>query len=343
MNINKIASVLFILMASITILIVGQNFIIPIILAILIWFLIKELRAFFSKLPIIGKKMPNWLLTILSTMILFGIFGIVINILADNFNKLSNNIPAYEQGLEHFNNQMKSKYNLDFSSVISNFMGKYDFTDIIKQVLNSLTNLFSNALLIGFYVLFMFIEETVFTKKLASIYKDDTIKYAEIKQTLSKMNDAITTYVSLKTLVSILTGTLSYIALVVIGIDTPFFWAFLIFILNYIPTVGSLVATIFPATIALLQFGDLTHFFITLSIIGSIQLVIGNFIEPKLMGNSLNISSFVVILSLTFWGMIWGVTGMFLSVPITVILIILFAQFKTTKPIAVLLSDKGNV
>jgi predicted PurR-regulated permease PerM len=343
MNINKIASVLFILMASITILIVGQNFIIPIVLAVLIWFLIKELRTFFSKLPLIGKKIPKWLLTILSTLILFVIFGIVINILADNFNKLSNNIPSYEKGLEHFNDQMKNKYNLDFSSVISNFMGKYDFSDIIKQVLNSLTNLFSNALLIGFYVLFMFFEETIFTKKLASIYKGDSKKYAEIKQTLSKINDAITTYVSLKTLVSIITGILSYIALVIIGIDTPFFWAFLIFILNYIPTVGSLVATIFPATIALLQFGDLTHFFITLSIIGSIQLVIGNFIEPKLMGNSLNISSFVVILSLTFWGIIWGITGMFLSVPITVILIILFAQFKTTKPIAVILSDKGEV
>lgn len=343
MNINKIASALFILMASITILIVGQSFIIPIVLAILIWFLIKELRTFFSKLPIIGKKIPEWLLTILSTLILFVIFGLVINILADNFNKLSNNIPAYEKGLEHFNDQMISNYNLDFSSAISKFMGKYDFSDIIKQVLNSLTNLFSNALLIGFYVLFMFFEETIFTKKLAFIYKNDSKKYSEIKQTLSKINDAITTYISLKTLVSILTGILSYIALAIIGIDTPFFWAFLIFILNYIPTVGSLVATVFPATIALLQFGDLTHFFITLSIIGFIQLVIGNFIEPKLMGNSLNISSFVVILSLTFWGMIWGITGMFLSVPITVILIILFAQFKTTKPIAVLLSDKGEV
>jgi len=343
MNIYKLASGLFILMASIAILIVGQDFIIPIILAILIWFLIKELRLLFSKIPFVGQKSPTWLLTILSTLILFIIFGFVINILADNFNKLSNNIPEYEKGLEHFNLQMINKYNLDFSSAINKFIGNYDFSDLLKQVLNSLTNLFSNALLIGFYVLFMFFEETIFTKKLASIYKNDAKKFSEINQTLSKINEAITTYVSLKTLVSILTGVLSYIALVIIGIDTPFFWAFLIFILNYIPTVGSLIATTFPATIALLQFGDLTHFFVTLGIIGAIQLVIGNFIEPKLMGNSLNISSFVVILSLTFWGMIWGVTGMFLSVPITVILIILFAQFKTTKSIAVLLSDKGDV
>ncbi len=343
MNLTKVASGLFVLIAIITVLILGKDFIIPIILAILIWFLIKELRLLFSKIPFIGQKLPQWLLTVLSTIILFVILGLVINVLADNFNKLSNNIPEYEKGLDHFNEQMKGKYNLDFSSVFKQFIGNYDFSDIIKQVLNSLTSLFSNALLIGFYVLFMFFEETLFTKKLASIYSGDTHKFNEITQTLSKINDAITKYISLKTLVSLLTGFLSYIALLVIGIDTPFFWAFLIFILNYIPTVGSLIATTFPATIALLQFGDLTHFFVILGIIGVIQLIIGNFVEPKLMGNSLNISSFVVILSLTFWGMIWGITGMFLSVPITVILIILFAQFKTTKPIAILLSEKGEV
>ncbi len=343
MNITKIASGLFVLIASIAILMLGKDFIIPIILAILIWFLIKELRLLFSKIPFVGVKIPKWILTVLSTLILFVIFGTVINILVDNFNKLSSNIPEYEKGLEVFNQQMKGKYHLDFSSVFSQFIGRYDFSDIIKQVLNSLTNLFSNALLIGFYVLFMFFEETIFTKKLASIYSNDIHKFNEINETLSKINDAITTYISLKTLVSLLTGFLSYIALSIIGIDTPFFWAFLIFVLNYIPTVGSLIATTFPATIALLQFGDLTHFFVTLGVIGVIQLIIGNLVEPKLMGNSLNISSFVVILSLTFWGMVWGVTGMFLSVPITVILIILLAQFKTTKSIAILLSEKGEV
>lgn len=128
-----------------------------------------------------------------------------------------------------------------------------------------------------------------------------------------------------------------------IGVDFAIFWAFLIFLLNYIPTIGSLIATAFPAVLTLVQFETFTPFIIVLVAITGIQMVVGNFIEPKMMGNSLKISSLVVLLSLAFWGAIWGVTGMFLCVPITVILMIIFAQFPTSRPIAILLSDDGDI
>ena len=128
-----------------------------------------------------------------------------------------------------------------------------------------------------------------------------------------------------------------------IGIDAPLFWAFLIFVLNFIPTIGSLIATTFPTIFAILQFGEFTPGFLVLAIIGSIQLVVGNFIEPKLMGNTLNISPLVVFLTLAIWGVMWGVIGMLLSVPITVILIIIMSEFPGTKPIAILLSQRGKL
>ncbi|MGV6862318.1 MAG: AI-2E family transporter [Putridiphycobacter sp.] len=342
MGITKIASGIFILMATIALLILGSEFIIPIVLAVLIWFLIKELRILFTKIPFIGKKMPKWLTSLLASLILFGVLGFVVNVLVDNFNNLALNLPKYEDNVQVINDRVVEKYNLDFSSSLENYLGNFDFSDLIKKILNSLSDLFSQGFLIGFYVLFLFFEENVFGDKLRAIYSKGD-QYQKISQTLEKIDAAISTYISLKTLVSLLTGILSYIALRIIGVDTPFFWAFLIFILNYIPTVGSLIATFFPATIALLQFGDLTYFFVTIGVIGIIQVIIGNIVEPKVLGNSLNISAFVVILALTFWGMIWGVVGMFLSVPITVIMIILMAQFESTKSIAILLSEKGKV
>ena len=145
----------------------------------------------------------------------------------------------------------------------------------------------------------------------------------------------------LKTFVSLLTGLLSYFALLSIGVEAPVFWAFLIFLLNYIPTIGSLIATSFPALFALLQFGELGPFLWVLGVVGAIQVIIGNIVEPKVMGNSLNISSLVVLLALAIWGSLWGIIGMILSVPITVIMVIIFAEFKATRPIAVLLSEKG--
>ena len=114
-------------------------------------------------------------------------------------------------------------------------------------------------------------------------------------------------------------------------------------ILNFIPTIGSLIATVFPAIFALLQFGQFKEGLLILGIVGSIQLVVCNFVEPKLMGNSLNISPLVVLLTLAIWGVMWGITGMLLSVPVTVILIIIMAEFPATRPFAVLLSQNGEV
>jgi predicted PurR-regulated permease PerM len=140
-----------------------------------------------------------------------------------------------------------------------------------------------------------------------------------------------------------LTGFLSYIVLLVLGVHSPILWAILIFLLNYIPSIGSLIATTFPAIFAMLQFGDLSSGIWVLVSVGTIQLVVGNFIEPKIMGNSLNISPLVVLVALIVWGAIWGIVGMLLSVPITVMMIIIMAQFENTKSLAILLSATGEL
>ncbi len=117
---------------------------------------------------------------------------------------------------------------------------------------------------------------------------------------LEKIERSISRYVGLKTLISFITGLLSYFALLYVGIDSPIFWAFIIFAFNYIPTIGSLIGTLFPAVFCLLQFGYFTECLIVLGVVGSIQVLVGNLIEPHLLGNSLNVSSLPEILSLSF-------------------------------------------
>ena len=140
-----------------------------------------------------------------------------------------------------------------------------------------------------------------------------------------------------------MTGFGSYLILIMVGVDFAAFWGFLIFLLNYIPTIGSLLGVVFPSVLALVQFGTYTEPLIVLGACSAIQMTIGNFIEPRAMGSTLNVSPLVVILSLVVWGTIWGVVGMFLSVPITVALIIIFASFPATRPIAIILSRDGQV
>ena len=129
----------------------------------------------------------------------------------------------------------------------------------------------------------------------------------------------------------------------IIGVDFPQLWAFLIFIFNFIPYVGSLLATIMPAIFSVFQFATIAPFFWVFAGVMTIQILVGNYIEPRIVGKTLNISPLIVILSLSFWGAIWGIIGMLLSVPITTVLVIVMAYFPGTRNIAILFSEKGTI
>ncbi|MFT4601218.1 MAG: AI-2 transport protein TqsA [Arenicella sp.] len=136
---------------------------------------------------------------------------------------------------------------------------------------------------------------------------------------------------------------MTLIVLLSFGVDFAYLWAFLAFLLNFIPFVGAFVAIVFPTLVSILQFGDPVITLSLLAILSATQVVIGNIIEPRLVGKSLNLSPLVVILALAFWGAIWNVAGMFLCVPITVTLMIVLNQFPKTKPFAIMLSAGHDI
>ena len=266
----------------------------------------------------------------------------MVNILAVNIRQLLELIPQYQDNIDGVAMSLKNMVGVDVVTEIEKFVGDYDYASLLTGLLNSLTSLFGKAFLIIIYALFLLLEEPFFSWKIKKIYKTET-EYNNANIILKKIDKSIGRYISIKSLVSFLTGLLSYFALLIIGIDAPLFWAFLIFVMNFIPTIGSLIATLFPAVFAILQFGDIAPGLWTLGSVGFVQIIVGNYLDPKLTGDSLNISPLVVLLSLSFWGAIWGILGMLLSVPITVMMIIIFAKVPATRPIAVLLSKKGNV
>jgi predicted PurR-regulated permease PerM len=142
---------------------------------------------------------------------------------------------------------------------------------------------------------------------------------------------------------SALVGLVAYIIMMWVGLDYAVFWAMLIFLLNYIPTIGVWLGLIFPGLLSLVQFETITPFLIVVFGTGAAQTVIANILQPRMAGRALNISQFVVILSLFLWGAMWGVPGMFLCIPITVILIIVFSYFPETRAVAIVLSGDGRI
>lgn len=342
MHSNKSTNVILIFLGSIAILYIGKKFLIPLFLALLIWFLIREIRSQAEKIPFIGEKLPRWFWNIVASVVLFSITSIVLNMIFSNIQDLTNNLSLYESNLEFFNKELENKYNIDFYNELKLYFGEFNLSTIISFIISSITDILSDFILILLYVLFFFVEETVFNDKIVKLFPHKSERF-EAEINLKRFSDTISRYISLKTFVSFITGFASFVVLKIMGIDSALFWSFLIFILNFIPNIGSLVATIFPALIALFQFGDSGPFFLILILVGSIQMVVGNIIEPKIMGNSLNLSALVVLLSLVFWGLLWGIIGMAISVPLTVILVILLGQFESTKALAIVLSEKGDI
>ena len=341
MSISKIAYTLISFLAAIIILSYGKNLIMPFILALFIWLLIKEIKKAMNKIGFVRRKFPSWLLSVIASVFMFLVLGFVTELLVYNIKALSHSSASYAANLDKMANMINDTFDINLRSLLGDYATDLDFAFILSTVVNSLTDILGNAFLIALYVLFLLIEESIFSAKLKAIFPESD-RFERVDGIVRKIENAVTDYIGLKTLVSLITGVLSYIVLLILGIDSPVFWAFLIFLLNFIPTIGSLIATLFPAIYALLQFGELTPFVLVLSLVGLVQIIVGNILEPKIMGNALNISSLVTILSLSFWGWLWGITGMNLSIPITVMIVIVFAQFPGTRPIAILLSGKGK-
>lgn len=342
MKASNIAYSIIIAVAVVVILVFGKSILQPIVLAILVWFLLKAVRNFVAKLKIKKKALPSWLQNVVAFVLIFGVLTLVGRLLSNSVINLSKQLPVYKTNVNDITEQLNQLLHIDIVTWMKDNLNDFDFTGIVQNLLNAVYELFADAFLVILYVAFLIIEEAAFPAKLKAMFPGQE-QFTRVNSILKKLNSSINNYIWLKTTVSILTGVLSYIALLIIGVDSAFFWAFLIFLLNYIPTIGSLIATIFPALMSLLQTGSFTPFILVLVCVGVIQLVVGNILEPRMMGNSLNISSLVVLIALAFWGSIWGVVGMILSVPVTVMMIIIFAQFPRTKDIAIMLSGDGKV
>jgi len=149
----------------------------------------------------------------------------------------------------------------------------------------------------------------------------------------------IQSYMITQTAIGVATGLCTLVVTLALGIDFPILWGIIAFLLNYIPNVGSVIAVGPPVLLALLQFDTLTRPLICLIGLGSAQFSLGNIVEPKVMGRSLNLSTFVVFVSLIFWGWLWGMIGVILAVPLTAAIKIVCEHIERLRPIAIFLSE----
>jgi len=208
---------------------------------------------------------------------------------------------------------------------------------LIQNAIGEAITFAGNTFLVLLFMLFILAGSGELVLKVQRAYPPNIAN--RINFVSENISQQVRQYLVAKTLVSFGTGLLIFFVLWIFGVDYPIFWGFLAFLLNYIPNIGSFIAVVLPFGFALLQFDTLTIPIVTALLMWLIQMIMGNVVDPRLMAFSLNLSPLLVIVSLIFWGWLWGVTGMILAVPLTATLKIFFENIDTLHPIAVLMES----
>ena len=194
----------------------------------------------------------------------------------------------------------------------------------------------TTLVLVMIYMVFIFAEQAVFRSKILAIAGD---KQGEAASALDRIGRGIQRYLGVKTVVSLLTASICYLALVWLEVPYALLFGFLTFLLNYIPTFGSIIAGIFPTITALAFEASWIKAVIIVVVYLSVNLSLGSFVEPRILGRELNLSPLVVVISVVVWSGLWGIVGGFLAVPLTAGLQICLASSDTTRPVAIMLGS----
>jgi predicted PurR-regulated permease PerM len=252
--------------------------------------------------------------------------------------EFASRVPYYEQRLQALTNTVLGHLGAGEEMVsIRELLKEVDpgsAWGLATSLLNTLSALFGDATLIVFTMIFILLEAAVLPDKIAAAAGGPGRSQRHLQRFISNLNR----YLRIKTTTSAATGLIIWAWLSFLGVDFPVLWGLLAFLLNFIPTIGSIIAAIPAVLLALVQHGP------GLSLTAAagylvVNIIIGNLIEPRVTGQGLGLSTLVVFLSLVFWGWLWGPVGMFLSVPLTMILKIGMENSRDLKPIAMMLDS----
>ena len=342
MTLQRAALWAIVIAATFYLLVVGRGLLLPFILGIVLWYLVDSLAETFQQPRLLGFRLPRPLALVAAICATGGLLLVVGRTIGRNVTAVIAVAPNYEARLERLIDQGARLMGVEQVPTINELFNRISLTDTLRDIAAATASVVSIAGIVLIYAGFLFVEQRHFRRKLTLMFRDRG-QQDQLHGVLDQIDRDIRIYIRIKTTLAAITSVLAYLVMAWVGVDFAGFWAVLVFFFYYIPTVGSILAILAPALLTLVQFDHLTPFLIVLLVIGPIQIVMANAIEPAVMGRSLNLSPLVVIVSLLVWGTMWGVVGMFLCVPIMVVLLIVLAHFETTRPVAVLLSANGDI
>lgn len=311
----------------------------PIAVAVLIWFLINALSdALARRAPRLPKGAP------LAAAVFVLILGVVLvsTIITRNVGALTEGLTGVDDRLVAAAEQGLAALGLDHRIDVGRVLRGFRFEDLMTAALSTAQGLVSDVGLVLLYVVFLLVDQRFYEPKLRALAPDPEGRL-RLRRTLKRIADETRAYLWLMFLISLGVGVATGLVLWAFGVAGAAFWGFLAFTLNFIPTIGSILGVAIPCVYALLTLSDPAILLLLAPALAAVQFTAGEVVLPRVMGDRLNLSAFAILLLLVVWGAMWGPAGMFLAIPITVILMIVFAEFAATRPIAIALSRTGRL
>ena len=326
---------------------IGRSIFIPILVAAFLWYLVNAISEYFRRVfPFQNpqnKREHIWNFTfnaiayIISMALICGTIYLFATQVKPMFSELVAALPAIQDKLISFGNYLSGSVGLKFdANMIPNI------TKVAANIGSSAAGFATSIGMVFVYMIFMFVEQSTFNKKFTALIPNKS-RAKKMRYIIDSIDNNMKKYLFMKTVISGITGIVSYLWLQMIGLEFAGIWAFIVFITSYIPTIGAIVACSLPILYSFTVAPGWELPLLTAGGLIGLQILFGNIMEPKLMGKSLNLSTLAILINLVFWGMIWGIAGMFFSVPILVGLYIVAAQFDSTRWLAVLLSADGKI
>lgn len=322
---QKILSVCLLILTSIAImlaLIFTKPVLMPFVLAVFIYSLSSPLIEWIT----LKYKVPRLVAVIATLAMVVVAMGLVVALIAVSIEDFVNSAGKYNHLITQASvwateNLSKLGFSFDNQNIMQT-LKKIPIVDYAKQLTGGVISFVGNAVLVLIFSMFMILGEQ-------KEHSPDGL-FSQLQKKISK-------YIGTKILTSFATAILVFLVLSIFSVDLAFMFSVLTFLFNFIPTVGSLIATALPIPVLLLQFGLGWQLYVVFVLCGAIQVAIGNVFEPRIMGENMNLNPITVMLFLMFWGLVWGISGMFLAVPITAILKIILLKIKPTRFLAELM------
>lgn len=308
--------------------------------AIILFSLTSDAINTIARIGIGPVRVPNWLASIVALLLISTALLSLSAMILSQANTVLSTTLAYTDRAPQAIASMFAWLGPDAEMAVLNSVATLDVAGYLRTIAGQAGSLMQGTVLVILFVGFLFAERVWFGTKLESLF-GDAAKAEKVSRIIGSIIHRVNYYLLVKTFVSGVTGLMVYAVARAFELDLAAALGVLTFVLNYIPSIGSIVATVLVALVAFVQLADGPLTLLIFLVVGSIQFLNGNIIDPMLMGRALRVSSFGIIISLAFWAAIWGIPGMFLAVPIMVSLMIVCSHVPGLRPIAVLLSREG--